>query len=72
MTNDANITAFRQMLTDLLDDPEGINDVGYTSIQAAVATIFSAGALDCCDDIFAACQSAKGRYYLPEDHGLKA
>jgi hypothetical protein len=65
------ITIFRQMLIDLLDDPDGVNEAGYLSMQAAASALFSQ-VPDCCDDIFKAAGCSENRYYLPEDHELKA
>lgn len=52
----------------LLDDENGVNDIGYDEMRT-LAEYFDE---NCCADIFAAAEVTDGRYYLPENHGIKA
>lgn len=61
-------TQFRRLAIDILDDENGISDKAYQSLQTLEATV----AYDSCYDIFQAVNANEGRYYLPEDHGIKA
>ena len=61
-------TQLRQTIIALLDDPNGVNDAGYTNLQTLEATIANGS----CNDIFDHVQASDGRFYLPEDHGLVA
>lgn len=60
------IKQLRATIIALLDDEEGIVANGYTELQTLANTV-SEGTTD---DIFALAESAGGRYFLPEDHGL--
>lgn len=60
-----NNTQLRKTLIALLDDEDGINEVGYTELESLAISLDEGTA-----DIFSAVESAEGRYYLPEDHGL--
>lgn len=60
----------RNFIIAALDDENGINADAYHQLRA-----FAEISGDCgvnIDDIIACIQSANGRYFLPEDHELKA
>ena len=61
-------TQFRKFLITLLDDENGINKDAYFELEGLLADSAEHG----CDDIMNMVQSADGRFYLPEDHGLAA
>lgn len=58
-------TQIRDLAINLLDDEHGINADAYETLKNADKN------LDC-TDIFAAVDSANGRYFLNEEHGLVA
>lgn len=61
-------TQLRRALIALLDDPNGVNESGYTELQSLVADL----APGSCGDIFLQVDATDGRFYLPEDHGIVA
>lgn len=56
----------RKALIALLDDSGGINSAGYEELQSLAVSIGEGDTADIFDKV----DSSKGRYYLPEDHGL--
>ena len=66
--NETFTKQLRATLIALLDDEDGINAKGYEELQSLAVSIGEGTT----GDIFAAVESAEGRYYLPEDHGLVA
>lgn len=69
--NDELTTQLRKTLIDLLDDENGVNAKGYEELQSLAISLCQSIAVGVgTGDIFNAVQSASGRYYLPEDHGL--
>lgn len=61
-------TKLRKFLITLLDDENGINKDAYFSMEQLLAAYAEHG----CEDIMNMVESADGRFYLPEDHGLIA
>ena len=57
----------RNTLILLLDDENGINEAGYAELQSLAISLAPGETAD----IFDAVQSANGRYFLPEGHGLE-
>lgn len=69
----AKIQQLRETLISILDDENGVSENTYQNLQAIAAIIESEqkNNLGATKDIFLAVDSADGRFFLPENHGLK-
>lgn len=68
--NDELTKQLRRTIIAILDDENGINSVGYEELQSLAISLQTVAVGVGTGDIFNVVQSAEGRYYLPEDHGL--
>jgi hypothetical protein len=59
-----NKTSLRQLAINLLDDSHGISEDAYDNLQEVLGENH--------EDIFNAVEFDKGRYFLPENHGILA
>lgn len=68
----AKIQQLRETLISILDDENGVSENTYQNLQAIAAIIESEqNNLGATKDIFLVVKSAEGRFFLPENHGLK-
>lgn len=60
----------RKTFITLLDDEDGINEMGYNQLVNLMELLDEDGARGF-NDLYNAVRATNGRYYLPENHGIK-